>query len=100
MPTAKTDMTLCYELNGEQYLVTYENVYVHSSEANMDYYSHIEVYVLPDASDVQTAWVIRQCEMDARWNFVYFPIGFLVLWIVGIVVLEGTVFRTDKVLPK
>ncbi len=95
-PPATKDMTLQFEWNGAEIIRTYENVYVWSSEANTDKYTHIQVYVSEDASDVQTKWVMDECMNDAKFYLAVEPLIGLGIWIAWVVFAENKIFKETR----
>lgn len=83
-PGGYQDLTLEFELGGKMYRETYQYVDIYSSEANKDWYSHINVYVLPDASDIQTQRVVEKCMELSYFEFGTYPGTLFLLWIAGI----------------
>ncbi len=95
-PAGTKDLTLQFELNGQEIVQTYENVYVLSSEANMDKYTHIKVYVLEDASDVQTSWVIEDCMEEAKFRFTVGPMIVFGICLALMISAERNIFGETK----
>ncbi|MBQ7359499.1 MAG: hypothetical protein IJW63_05325 [Lachnospiraceae bacterium] len=83
-PPGKKDLTLSYVLDGQNYIQTYENVFLDGEEANTEKYTHIEVYVLPDGADVQSRWVVEKCMERAKWEFGMYPLTLLVIFGAGV----------------
>lgn len=94
-PGGNKDLTIEFELNGVTYRETYKNVDIYSTEANMDYYTHIKVYVLEDASDIQTERVVEECLERATYEFYITPGILFVLWVAGVLFWETKVLGSN-----